>query len=484
MVFSSNIFLFLFLPIVLLGYYASPRVLGNAWLLLTSLLFYAWGGQQMTLLLLGIVAINYAFGAWIEKARDRPSGRWVLGASVVANLAPLAYYKYAAFFLSALSPLTSAAGFGPLPQWEMTLPVGISFFIFQAMSYTIDVYRRDTPAARNPIDVALYVAFFPQLIAGPIVRYRDVADQLQSRRETAAQFSEGVERFILGLAKKVLLANTTGAVADQIFNIPGADLNAPVAWLGIVCYTLQIYYDFSGYSDMAIGLGLMFGIRFLENFNYPYVSRSVTEFWRRWHISLSVWFRDYLYIPLGGNRGKPWQTYRNLLIVFLLCGLWHGASWNFVVWGLFHGVFLVAERWGWGQRLARLPGVVAHAYTLLAVMGGWVFFRTYDLAQAGEFFATLAGLGRGDSASHEVGMYVDPAMGVILGLAIVGTTPWLPYVKDRIAAQQASAEGKELAWPSRFALSSTRLTALASLLVGSAILLSAATYNPFIYFRF
>ena len=291
-------------------------------------------------------------------------------------------FKYADFLVGNLNALLGPLRLAPLSLPGIALPIGISFFTFQALSYVIDVYRREVPVQRNPFDLGLYIALFPQLIAGPIVRYHDVARQLVERVVTRQGFAYGVERFVVGLGKKVLIANTLAVQADLIFAIPADQLTAPVAWFGLVCYTLQIYFDFSGYSDMAIGLGYMFGFRFLENFSHPYVAQSITEFWRRWHISLSTWFRDYLYVPLGGNRGSALRTYRNLVLVFFLCGLWHGASWSFVVWGLLHGFLLVIERMGLGRLMARWPRALRHAWTLFFVMIAWVFFRADSLPQA------------------------------------------------------------------------------------------------------
>jgi alginate O-acetyltransferase complex protein AlgI len=469
----------------LTGYYLSPRTWRNLWLLVTSVVFYGWGGPLTLLLLAASIAVNYGFGLWIDRARDTRRAFWVLALAMTTNLIPLTYYKYAGFIVEAIGSVLHPLGYHVSWSFHPTLPIGISFFTFQAMSYVIDVYRRDTAVSRSPIDVALYIAFFPQLIAGPIVRYRDVADQLQSRRETVSAFAEGVERFILGLAKKVLLANSTGALADLIFAIPGDELTAATAWLGLVAYTLQIYFDFSGYSDMAIGLGLMFGIRFLENFNYPYVSRSVTEFWRRWHISLSVWFRDYLYIPLGGNRGAPGRVYLNLLVVFILCGLWHGASWNFLIWGLFHGGFLVGERLGAKRLLDRCPAGVASLYTLLVVSGGWVLFRANDLRHAGEFYRALTGFGRVESLEYHWGMFVDRGTILVLAVGLVGATPWMNVVhrrlKDWLLTESPSFAPQRLL---EATIGVGRLAALCGLLLAVTVMLSASTYNPFIYFRF
>ena len=344
MLFTSPVFLFLFLPLVLGLYVFLPSKWRNAWLLIASLFFYAWGETFYTLIMLASITANYVFGLLIEWQRDTAAMRPLMVGAVVVNLLLLIGFKYANFLLRSLNVLLGHLGIAPLYLAPVHLPIGISFFTFHALSYVIDVYRADARGQKNFVRVALYVTLFPQLIAGPILRFHQVADQFVRRQVSLPLFAAGVRRFLVGFGKKVLIANTLAVPADAIFGADSATLSSGAAWLGIVCYTLQIYFDFSGYSDMAIGLGKMFGFRFPENFNYPYVSRSIKEFWRRWHISLSTWFRDYLYIPLGGNRVSSWRNHLNLVIVFFLCGLWHGASWTFVIWGLYHGVFLVIER--------------------------------------------------------------------------------------------------------------------------------------------
>ncbi|MHC4201080.1 MAG: MBOAT family O-acyltransferase, partial [Planctomycetota bacterium] len=406
MVFSSPIFLFLFLPFVLVLYVISVRrELRNPVLLVASLFFYAWGETWFVLIMVASMAANYLFGLWVDRVRERPWAKLAVACAVVFNLGLLGAFKYANFLVDNLNALSSVVGIPPVGLGKVHLPIGISFFTFQAMSYVIDVYRRDAEVQRNPVNVALYISLFPQLIAGPIVRYRDVAKQLVERVMSREDFAYGVRRFIMGLAKKVLIANVVGGAADGIFGNPHASpavagvplghLTPALAWLGVVCYTVQIYFDFSGYSDMAIGLGRMLGFRFLENFNYPYVSRSVREFWKRWHISLSTWFRDFLYVPLGGSRRTPARTHVNLVAVFLLCGLWHGASWTFAIWGLYHGVFLVAERTRFGRWIGSLPAPAGHLYTLLVVLAGWVIFRAETASQAAAFLAAMMGFARG-----------------------------------------------------------------------------------------
>lgn len=484
MLFSSPTFLFLFLPVLLGLYFPSPRVVRNPLLLAASLLFYTWGEPELGWLMLLSVGLNYVFGLWAGWTRQRRGAGLVLGLAVAANLALLTYFKYAVFIVENLNLLLACAGQPQLPLPRVNLPIGISFYTFQAMSYVIDVHRGATPAQRNPWDLALYIALFPQLIAGPIVRYVDVAAQLQHRRTTLAGFAAGIQRFVLGLGKKMLIANACASVADPIFDIPDPQLTAAVAWLGIACYSLQIYFDFSGYSDMAIGLGRMFGFEFHENFAHPYAARSITDFWRRWHISLSTWFRDYLYIPLGGNRRGPARTYVNLVVVFLLCGLWHGASWNFVVWGLFHGALLVLERRGLGRALERSPVPLRHAYLLAAVAAGWVFFRADNLHHALCYLRAMAGLGSGTGEEYHLGLYYSGGLALVLAAGVVGSTPWLPLVGgwcSRRAAQARSA-WRAAAWEAGLGLA--RNAALVLVLSASAAMMLASTYNPFIYFRF
>jgi alginate O-acetyltransferase complex protein AlgI len=342
----------------------------------------------------------------------------------------------------------------------------------------VDVYKGNARAERNLPRFALYILLFPQLIAGPIIRWRDIAAQLSQREARLADFAYGVRRFVLGLGKKVLIANTLGAVADRIFALPTAELTTPLAWLGLVCYTLQIYFDFSGYSDMAIGLAHMFGFRFKENFNYPYVSQSIQEFWRRWHISLSAWFRDYLYVPLGGNRVATRRVYLNLVTVFFLCGLWHGASWTFVVWGLYHGVFLVIERLGWSTVLARLPRPARHVYALLVAIVGWVFFRADTLSGAAGMLRAMAGFSPALPTAYGVGWYLTPEVALAMAAGVAGSAPVWPVIAARLA--QPSADG------ARFGPLTSALTfaVLAAVFGGCAMLIAAHTYNPFIYFRF
>jgi alginate O-acetyltransferase complex protein AlgI len=514
--FPSTVFLFLFLPALLLVYYASPRAARNTVLLLASLFFYAWGETVYVALMLVSIAANYGFGLAISSSTAAAKRRWLVLA-IAANLASLAWFKYAAFLAINVNVVFIALDLPPMPVVDVHLPLGISFFTFQAMSYVIDVYRGTCAVQRRLDRVALYICLFPQLIAGPIVRYHDVAQQLTGREHRAELFVSGMQRFIFGLAKKMLIANTVGEVADKVFALPAAELSTGLAWLGIVCYALQIYFDFSAYSDMAIGLGRMFGFRFLENFNYPYVATSLTEFWRRWHISLSRWFRDYLYIPLGGNRGSPVRTYANLCIVFLLCGFWHGASWNFIIWGALHGAFLVVERAGFSTVLQRLPRLFRHLYTLFVVLIAWVYFRAATLDGANTYVSALFGLdeGRDELARLPLLLTPDVLAAVVCGAAL--SAPLYPVLRARRNGSHAGtlgahASGPEEALPgvgddvgaanadggnavpgsssagrgSGFAWARSALAGLGYgvLFLLAVAFVAAGTYNPFIYFRF
>jgi alginate O-acetyltransferase complex protein AlgI len=467
MVFSSPIFLFAFLPVALALYFVAPRLARNTVLLATSLTFFMWGEPQYAWVLPASLVANFAAGLAIART-ESPRGRWcLLAAAVVGNLGLLVAFKYTNFLAENLNPLLTWIGLRPFRLNTPHLPLGVSFFTFQGIAYVADVYRRDVPAERNAIRFGLAGALFPHLVAGPIVRYRDIADQLGDRHTSLEDFAAGVRRIVIGLAKKSLLANTLAWAADQAFHRPPAQLGIGGAWLGLVCYGLQIYFDFSGYSDMAIGLGRLFGFTFPENFRHPYAAETVTLFWRRWHITLSSWLRDYVYIPLGGGRCGRTRVLLNLLIVFALCGLWHGAAWTFLLWGLWHGVFLVAERFGLADGLSR---PLRHVWTILAVLGGWVLFRADSLALAGGYFAALVGAGRGLRAA-------DLLSGdVILALAI-GIPASLP-VADWCRGWWA--ERPRWQWLTETA----QVAVCAGLLVAAAGNLIGGGYNPFLYFRF
>jgi alginate O-acetyltransferase complex protein AlgI len=476
MLFSSTIFLFAFLPIVLSLYWLLPGMRSrNALLLVASLVFYAWGEAGYILILLASIALNYILGRLIDARRGRGAEQRVLALAVTANLALLGIFKYANFFVDNANALLAGLGVEPVQLAPVHLPIGISFFTFQAITYLVDIHRRDAPVQHGPLRVALYISLFPQLIAGPIVRYGQVAEELVRRSVSLPDVSAGVQRFVSGLGKKVLVANTLALPADRIFAIPVSQLESATAWLGIACFTFQIYFDFSGYSDMAIGLGRCFGFHFPENFDWPYRSRSVREFWRRWHMSLSSFFRDYLYIPMGGNRRGPARTHLNLVIVFVLCGLWHGASWSFVVWGLIHGVFLVAERTRMGDLLAAAPRSIQSGYALAVASFAWVFFRADDLAHALSFLPAMVGHGPSEAGIHPVALYWNAKVGFVLLLAAFSATA----IPDRIGAAY-----RALAVTHPGPLSGLRVAWLQAVLLLCALSLAAGTHNPFIYFRF
>ena len=483
MLFTEPAFLFFFLPIVLALYYIPIRWHRNAVLLLSSLVFYAWGEPRFVLVLFASFLLNYLMGLWLGRTLGTPGARKVLALAVALNLAILVFWKYANFFVANLNVALSAAGIHPFELAHITLPLGISFFTFHAMSYVIDIYRGNAPAQKNPLNIAMYLSLFPQLIAGPIVRYKDIAGQLDERSVTADRFAYGIRRFVLGLGKKMLIANTLAGVADKVFALPAAQMTAGLAWLGAVCYAMQIYFDFSGYSDMAVGLGHMLGFKFIENFNYPYISRSITEFWRRWHISLSTWFRDYLYIPLGGNRCAPWRVYCNLVIVFALCGLWHGASWSFLVWGLFHGAFLVIERMGFNRVLEKLWAPLSHAYAMLAVLVGWVLFRSETLGGALSYLKVMAGLGQPSPTQSHAAMYLDVELVATLCVGAVASAPALPALIEYWKGLSGRLPGAFRSW-SNAAATSAGLLCLGIIFGLCATFMAAGTYNPFIYFRF
>ena len=476
MVFSSVIFLCLFLPIVLGGYYLLPkREAKNLWLIAASLLFYAFSGLWYVLLLLFSVFCNYLAGLFVSGRKG------VLYVAVAVNLGVLGVFKYLTFLVRTVDQLPGLS----ITVSSIVLPVGISFFTFQGLSYVIDVYRNERLKSTRFRDVLLYIALFPQLVAGPIVRYEDVADEIKGRRHTLEQLANGLRRFIIGLSKKLLIADVCGSVVTLIYSAERSVLDSRTAWLAAVCYLIQIYFDFSGYSDMAIGLGLCFGFHFKENFNYPYISSSIQEFWRRWHISLSTWFREYLYIPLGGNRKGKARTYRNKLIVFFCTGLWHGANWTFIIWGLWHGFFIVAEDaakklFGLGKhgknRRNPVETVLKHLYTLLVVLIGFVIFRADNMGQA---FSMIGAMFSGICASAQTGLLLaqclTPLTMFALLLGLVGSTPVLPLVCRKVEQQTGSVY---------VCLRVLSYAGALALLLVDILHLSAASYVPFIYFQF
>lgn len=476
MVFSSVIFLFLFLPVVLGVYFLCPKLQAkNLWLIAASLLFYAFSGLWYVLLLLFSVLCNYIAGLFVSGRKP------VLYAAVAVNLGILGVFKYLGFLAQTVNHLPGVS----VPVPSIVLPVGISFFTFQGLSYVIDVYRNEQLKSTKFSDVLLYISLFPQLVAGPIVRYEDVAHEVRSRSHTWENLARGLCRFIIGLSKKLLIADVCGSVVAQVYGADASILDSRAAWLGAVCYLMQIYFDFSGYSDMAIGLGLCFGFHFRENFNYPYISSSIKEFWRRWHISLSTWFREYLYIPLGGNRKGTAKTYRNKLIVFFFTGLWHGANWTFIVWGLWHGFFIVAEdlvakltgkdRHSRNSK-RRAAGIAKHLYTLLVVLIGFVIFRADTMSQA---VAMVAAMFSGVHATAQTGLLLAQCMTPLtlcaLAAGVVFSTPVLPAILHRTDALTQNAQR---------AVRVLGGAVLLMLLVTDTLHLSAASYVPFIYFQF
>jgi len=483
MVFSSTIFLFLFLPLVLILYYNpfwKNRELKNTILLITSLGFYAWGEPLFALVMLFSIFLNWFLVLRMEKSGSKKKRKILLGAAVVFDIGLIFIFKYLSFTLS-----NAAAVFGTkAPAVNIALPIGISFFTFQIMSYVFDVYYEKTPVQKNFFHLALYVSMFPQLIAGPIVRYETVAEEIENRKESSKDFTDGMVRFVFGLAKKVLIANYVALTADNVFALVGKELSVATSWLGIIAYTLQIYFDFSAYSDMAIGMGKMFGFHFLENFNYPYVAKSITDFWRRWHMSLSTWFRDYVYIPLGGNRVKQSRWVLNLFVVWFLTGLWHGANWTFIVWGLYYFVLLLVEKLtGFTRKL----GVFSHVYTLLMVLIGWVFFRSESLAMAWQYLKTMFGVGAYAFSDEIFQHYFSHGVWVLLA-ALIFSLPILPALKRKFLPHEeqgaALAGVPAKAWMPVWAAELCRSAATCILFVLSLLVCIQSTYNPFIYFNF
>ncbi len=466
MVFSSNIFLFAFLPLTLFLYFLFPQKnYKNALLLVASLIFYAWGELQYLVLLLVSIFGNYFFGLWIQSRNKH----LIVSIAITFNLLLLGYFKYANFLIENLNSLFDLQ----IENKKIHLPIGISFFTFHAISYLIDIYRKKCRAQKNIFELALYIAFFPQLVAGPIVRYNFIEKYLGKRRHNFFFAAYGIRRFIIGLGKKIIIANPLGELADAIFNSPIAEINSTIAWVGIACYTLQIYFDFSGYSDMAVGLARIFGFKFPENFNHPYISRSIKEFWRRWHMSLSAWFRDYVYIPLGGNRTSLSRQYFNLILVFFLCGLWHGASWNFVIWGMFHGFFLVFERLKIGENFLNfLPKILQNFYTIFIVMIGWVFFRSSDLTHALSFLKTMFIGNEIEVISSEIlRLMRSHFLWMSAALALLGFSPLIKNLMLKLMR-------KNKIFVSVFD------ALLIAIFLFSLMRLSASTHNPFIYFQF
>jgi alginate O-acetyltransferase complex protein AlgI len=473
MLFSSLIFLFAFLPITLVGYYlARGWTARNILLLAASLFFYAWGEPSYLWLMLLMVVMNYFLSIGIDSSQQRRR-KVFLGIAVTVNLGVLLYFKYADFVVGNLNWCRQHIfdSHHVIPSPRVALPLGISFFTFHCLSYVIDIYRAKAAAQRDFVKLGLYISLFPQLIAGPIIRYHEICDQLALRSVDLDKFAEGVRRLVVGLGKKMLVANTVAKAADSIFGLPPDQLSLPLAWLAALSYTIQIYFDFSGYSDMAIGLGLMFGFKFPENFNFPYTAASIQEFWHRWHMTLSNWFRDYLYIPLGGNRSGSLRTCANLVTVFFLCGLWHGASWTFVIWGLYHGLFLGVERLGFARVLEQLWHPLRHCYALLVVVIGWVLFRADSLNQAQGILSAMFGLTAAGVNALPVDYYLTGKVACALLVGIIASTT----IFRRIIWKPTQ---------SRLWTPALRAVTVTVILLLSTAELASTSYNPFIYFRF
>lgn len=468
MLFSSMTFVFMFLPIVCATYLLARKELQNYILLIASILFYAWGEPRYLAIMILTILVNYIGANYISRSRNAMHRKLLLIATIVVDLSFLFYFKYFNFVMDNINQLFHTQ----INFIDVVMPIGISFYTFQALSYVVDVYRNEVKAQRDIYKLALYITLFPQLVAGPIVKYHDVDEQISDRTVTFDKVAYGVKRFIVGLAKKMLIANTLGAVADKIFTQPVENFDALTAWVGAIAYTLQLYYDFSGYSDMAIGLGSIFGFKFLENFNYPYISKSITEFWRRWHISLSTWFKEYLYIPLGGNRVSKRRNLFNLFVVFLATGIWHGASWNFIFWGLWHGAFIIFEKiTGWHKKEGGLKiNIAQHIYTMFAFVIGWVMFRADNMAYAWDYLKNMFGLISEHKITYKLPYYIDNIEIITFAVAILCAMPIFRGILE-VKYERKVLRTIINIW-------------LIVLFVLSASSIAASTYNPFIYFRF
>lgn len=463
MLFSSLVFLSIFFPLILLIYFNFKQNLRNYILLIGSLIFYTWGEPRYLSIMIIVILLNYISGILIERIKYK---KIILGISVGLNLSILFYFKYYNF---------AAQNFNKLywvnfPIINVVMPIGISFFIFQGLSYVVDVYRKDVESQKDIYKLALYISLFPQLIAGPIVKYHDIQKEISKREDTLENIYEGLKRFSFGLGKKIILANTLGQVADKIFGLDISLVDFKIAWLGAVAYSFQLYFDFSGYSDMAIGLGKVFGFNFLENFNYPYISRSITEFWRRWHISLGSWFREYLYIPLGGNRVGKIRNYTNLFIVFLATGVWHGANWTFILWGIWHGFFIILEKEINIEKYNKnWQKILRHCYTVIVFIIGWVLFRSDNLLYANNFLKIMFGITKNTKVGYNIWYYLDNKIILVLIISILASISIFKFV---------TLENK-------LKINRLLFNVLSLLILSiSIIIISASTYNPFIYFRF
>ena len=470
MLFSSITFLFIFLPLTLLLYYLVPFRMKNYVMLAASLIFYAWGEPVYIILMILSIILNYFCGQDIYEKRDNARAmKMSLMFGVVMNLLILGFFKYYGLLMDTINAILPI----DIPYRVLALPIGISFYTFQAMSYLIDVYRKEVKPQENVLYFALYISMFPQLIAGPIVRYIDIEEQLKERSINSTKFGEGAMYFIRGLAKKVVLANTFGSVYEQVAAMQMGSFSTLTAWVGAIAYAFQIYFDFGGYSDMAIGLGKMFGFEFWPNFNYPYIAKSITDFWRRWHISLSTWFREYVYIPLGGNRCTPSRHILNLLIVWMLTGLWHGAQWNFMFWGLYYGVILILEKYLWGSKIEKLPAAVQHIYAFVLVLFGWVFFFSPTLGYAGQYLKVMFGIGA-KGIFDKQGFFMIFTNWLLIVIAILASAPRGYKLLKKITGCWQSEEVRTIV---------TCAVYIAMFLLCIAFLVTE-TYNPFLYFRF
>ncbi len=470
MLFSSITFLFIFLPLTLLLYYLVPFRMKNYVMLAASLIFYAWGEPVYIILMILSIILNYFCGQDIYEKRDNARAmKMSLMFGVVMNLLILGFFKYYGLLMDTINAILPI----DIPYRVLALPIGISFYTFQAMSYLIDIYRKEVKPQENVLYFALYISMFPQLIAGPIVRYIDIEEQLKERSINSTKFGEGAMYFIRGLAKKVVLANTFGSVYEQVAAMQMGSFSTLTAWVGAIAYAFQIYFDFGGYSDMAIGLGKMFGFEFLPNFNYPYIAKSITDFWRRWHISLSTWFREYVYIPLGGNRCTPSRHILNLLIVWMLTGLWHGAQWNFMFWGLYYGVILILEKYLWGSKIEKLPSAVQHIYAFVLVLFGWVFFFSPTLGYAGQYLKVMFGIGA-KGIFDKQGFFMIFTNWLLIVIAILASAPRGYKLLKKITGCWQSEEVRTIV---------TCAVYIAMFLLCIAFLVTE-TYNPFLYFRF
>lgn len=472
MVFSSLLFLFRYLPLVLAIYFIVPRKLRNTVIFIASLIFYAWGEPVYVVIMLFSTLVDYTHGMLVHRFKERgdlKKARMLVASSMIINLALLGFFKYSDFIIGNINAITGSS----IPLLNLALPIGISFYTFQTMSYTVDIYRGEAKVQKSIISFGAYVALFPQLIAGPIVQYKTIAEQLDERRENKDQFAYGIMRFMTGLGKKVLLANNIGLLWDTIQGMPSSNMTVLLSWMGITAFAFQIYFDFSGYSDMAIGLGNMFGFTFLENFNYPYMSKSITEFWRRWHISLGSWFRDYVYIPLGGNRAGLAKQIRNIAVVWLLTGIWHGASWNFVMWGVYFGVLLVFEKFVLLKYLKKSPAIIAHIYTIFFVWIGWVLFAFDDLAKGTSYLKTMFFINGNAFVSTET-IYMLLNYAVLFVILILASTDYPKRIAVRLTRKREESTIVSI---------SKMLFVVVIFLLGVAYLVDAS-YNPFLYFRF